>query len=89
MLHIYFSKRNIHFQHWFVLITNTIDCTYFSKYPSSKRIEERFFSDEAIAKEHLDREEHKHMLENQIVGQKSSSEIRKILRHRQKYDTEL
>lgn len=61
----------------------------FSTRPNIKRFSDTYFSNEEIERVNLEREERKFMLTNQLVGQKTSSEIRQILRHKKKYDTEL
>lgn len=77
---------------WYPIKAHCIDNSFFfsksSITPNRKRIEQRFFSDEQFEKDRKEREEYKHLLDNQLVGQKSSSEIRQILRHKQKYATE-
>lgn len=50
---------------------------------------EAHFPIEDFEREQKEREEHTFMLQNQLVGQKSASEIRQVLRHKKKYDTEL
>lgn len=50
---------------------------------------DKYFPQEDFDREQKEREEHAFMLENQMVGQKPASEIRQILRHKKKYETEL
>lgn len=47
------------------------------------------FPIEDFEQEQKERAEYAYMLQNQMVGQKSASEIRQVLRHKKKYDTEL
>lgn len=54
-----------------------------------KRIDARFFPKEQEEIDLREREEFRNKLDQSILGSKSSSEIRKILRHKKKYETEL
>lgn len=56
--------------------------------PSLKRIEADFFSDADIAAANLERQQRAHLMNSDLVGQKSASEIRATLRHQQKVLTE-
>lgn len=62
---------------------------FFSKRPKTTAFVEKHFSDKENEKFEREIEERAFMLSNQVVGQKSSGEIRKILRHKKKYETEL
>lgn len=59
-----------------------------SAIPNTTRFMDKYFSDEELEKDRIARDEHAQLLRNQLVGQKSASEIRQILRHKKKYDTE-
>lgn len=55
--------------------------------PSLKRINADFFPDKDIEADRIERE-NRLMLNSNLAGQKTSSEIRATLRHKQKVDTE-
>lgn len=57
--------------------------------PTSGRIVDALYPKESEETEREEREQRAYMLDQSIIGQKSASDIRKTLRHKKKYETEL